>query len=87
MVGRAPRTLSSNLDCTIKPKIKILQDLGLSSTDIVHLLSVNPWALRTSVDNIILPLILMLKSVLRSNHDLKRCEWFSEMRFGEDYAT
>ena len=38
-VKRVPRVLSANLDKTIKPKIKIFQDLGCTPTDIAYIIS------------------------------------------------
>ncbi|XP_044511516.1 uncharacterized protein LOC123229662 [Mangifera indica] len=80
MIGKAPQILSLNLAHNIKPKIKIFLDLGFSSTDIVQILTADPWVLTRSVDNTILPSISALKSVLGSNAAsvklLKRCGWF-----------
>ncbi|KAJ6801760.1 putative mitochondrial transcription termination factor family protein [Iris pallida] len=45
LVSKDPRFLYTNLDKTLKPKLAILQDLGLSEPDIADLVSENPSSL------------------------------------------
>ncbi|KAK6116130.1 hypothetical protein DH2020_008399 [Rehmannia glutinosa] len=52
IVKSRPELLSANLEKTIKPRIKIFQDLGFSANDIVKVISGNPWFLRTSLINL-----------------------------------
>ncbi|XP_057503626.1 transcription termination factor MTERF8, chloroplastic-like [Actinidia eriantha] len=65
VIKRNPCILSSKVDRTIKPKIKIFQDLGLSPTDIADIISADPWILMRSTNHLGLSL-LTLKSVLGS---------------------
>ncbi|XP_059631464.1 uncharacterized protein LOC132274240 [Cornus florida] len=69
VIKNAPQLLSTNLECTIKPKFKLFRDLGFSSSDVVEFVSSNPRILTSSVDNRLGPSILALKSVLGSNMD------------------
>ncbi|XP_057503765.1 transcription termination factor MTERF5, chloroplastic-like [Actinidia eriantha] len=66
LIKRSPFVLSANLDRTIKPKIKLFLDLGLSPTDIAEIISADPWILSISTDNRIGPSFLALKRVLGS---------------------
>ncbi|GFZ10040.1 hypothetical protein Acr_21g0006390 [Actinidia rufa] len=79
VIKHAPRVLYANLDQTIKPKIKIFQDLGFSPTDIADIVSADPWILSRGADRLG-PSILVLKSVLGSNAGVSRvlkiCGWF-----------
>lgn len=79
MVKRVPNVLSASIFDTVKPKIKVFQDLGFSSTDIADVISSDPWILHRSVDRIV-PSILLLRSVLGSNANvtklLKTLSWF-----------
>ncbi|XP_059629730.1 transcription termination factor MTERF5, chloroplastic-like [Cornus florida] len=64
-----PRVLSANLERTIKPKFKIFQDFGFSSSDVVEIVSSDPRILTCSAANRLVQSILALKSVLGSNMD------------------
>ncbi|XP_057490316.1 uncharacterized protein LOC130776204 [Actinidia eriantha] len=79
VIIHAPRVLYANLDQTIKPRIKIFQDLGFSPTDTVDIVSAEPWILSHSA-NKLGPSILELNSVLGSNAGVSRflkiCGWF-----------
>ncbi|KAL5844264.1 hypothetical protein ACOSQ4_010222 [Xanthoceras sorbifolium] len=66
LIQKALAFLSCKLDNTIKPKIKIFQDLGFSSSDIANLMSTNPWNFRRSADALEQS-VLVLKSILGSN--------------------
>ncbi|KAL0366418.1 UNVERIFIED_CONTAM: hypothetical protein Sradi_3531900 [Sesamum radiatum] len=64
----------------IKPKIKIFQDLGFSANDISEIISNDPWILRQSVKNTLIPSLSVLRSLLGSNAEvakfLKTSGWF-----------
>ncbi|CAA0840783.1 Unknown protein [Striga hermonthica] len=61
IVTSVPVLLSSDLEKTIKPKIKILQDLDFSSDDIANVLSHDPRIFQSSV-NYLEPNVKILKS-------------------------
>ncbi|RVW65483.1 hypothetical protein CK203_022093 [Vitis vinifera] len=86
-VKRVPRVLSANLDKTIKPKIKIFQDLGCTPTDIAYIISQDPWILNRSANNGLMPSIVALQSVMGSNSDvskvLKICARFLKHDLGK----
>ncbi|KAA8522489.1 hypothetical protein F0562_013149 [Nyssa sinensis] len=71
VIKSVPQVLSANLDHNIKPKIKIFHDSGFSPTDIVEIISADPWILTRSA-NRLGPSILALKNVLGSNVDVSR---------------
>ncbi|KAK3019881.1 hypothetical protein RJ639_004189 [Escallonia herrerae] len=72
MVENMPKVLSLKLDRTIKPKIKIFQDLGFPPTDIVQVLSTNPMILSRTSNERLLQLILALQKIFGSNGDVSR---------------
>ncbi|KAJ0024953.1 hypothetical protein Pint_08324 [Pistacia integerrima] len=79
MIKRVPNVLFASIVNTVKPKIKVFQDLGFSSTNIADVMSSDPWILNRSVDKLV-PSILVLKSVSGSNASvaklLKTSGWF-----------
>ncbi|KAM5575759.1 hypothetical protein ABKV19_014614 [Rosa sericea] len=70
VIQKIPRILCANLDTSIKPKIKIFQDLGFSDSDIAEIISSDPWILWRSADNRLGPALLVLKSILGCNADV-----------------
>ncbi|KAL6179496.1 hypothetical protein ACLB2K_051011 [Fragaria x ananassa] len=64
------KILCANLDTSIKPKIKIFQDLGFSDSDIADIISCDPWILWRSADNKLGPALVVLKSILGSNAEV-----------------
>uniref|UniRef100_A0A803LJZ9 Reverse transcriptase zinc-binding domain-containing protein n=1 Tax=Chenopodium quinoa TaxID=63459 RepID=A0A803LJZ9_CHEQI len=77
VVAHEPRILCSNADKTLKPKIKLLQDLGFSGADLVHAILANPLLLiRLSG-----PAIDAIRVVVGSDYNvakiLKRSNWLS----------
>ncbi|KAK4758332.1 hypothetical protein SAY87_019633 [Trapa incisa] len=79
VLQRVPFLLFSNVE-TMRPKIKVFQDAGICPSDIVKIISRDPWIFTRSADNRLLPSITALKSVVRSSADLskilKLCAWF-----------
>ncbi|KAK3019882.1 hypothetical protein RJ639_004190 [Escallonia herrerae] len=71
MVKNMPKVLSLDLDHTIKPKIKIFQDLGFPPTDIAHIFSTNPLIARASSERL-LQSILAFREILGSEEDAFR---------------
>ncbi|KAL7154704.1 hypothetical protein ABFS83_03G019100 [Erythranthe nasuta] len=72
IVKYKPRFLSASLEASIKPKIRVFQDLGFSSDDISIIISSNPAILHLSVNNNIIPTLSLLKGLLGSDYDLAR---------------
>ncbi|KAL0368816.1 UNVERIFIED_CONTAM: hypothetical protein Scaly_1100500 [Sesamum calycinum] len=72
MVKIRPQLLSANLERSIKPKIKIFQDLGFPANDISEIISNDPWILRRSVNNILIPSLSALRSLLGSYADVAK---------------
>ncbi|XP_042014185.1 uncharacterized protein LOC121762386 isoform X1 [Salvia splendens] len=74
-----PRVLGFTIE-GLKSRLKVFQDLGLSSDDIAKMISSNQAILNSSMANKIVPNLSMLKGLLGSNDDvarlLKRCSWF-----------
>ncbi|KAL6176964.1 hypothetical protein ACLB2K_053596 [Fragaria x ananassa] len=70
VVQKTPRILCANLDTSIKPKIKIFQDLGFSDSDIADIISCDPWILWRSADNKLGPALVVLKRILGSNAEV-----------------
>ncbi|XP_050378566.1 uncharacterized protein LOC126795875 [Argentina anserina] len=73
VVQNLPRILCSILD-TIKPKIKIFQDLGFSDSDIPDIISCDPWILWHSANNKLSPALLVFKRILGSNAQVETWE-------------
>ncbi|KAL2515107.1 Mitochondrial transcription termination factor family protein [Forsythia ovata] len=80
VVKTNPHLFSASLEKTIKPKIKIFQDLGFSANDIVEIISNAPTFLHRSADNRVTPSLSVLKSLFGSSLEvakvLKRSGWF-----------
>ncbi|WCJ18877.1 Mitochondrial transcription termination factor family protein [Euphorbia peplus] len=71
LVQKAPWILSANLNTSVKPKIKLFQDLGFQSTDLADFASAYPFLLRRRADRLRLS-VLSLKNVLGPNADICR---------------
>ncbi|CAA2998609.1 transcription termination factor MTERF8, chloroplastic-like, partial [Olea europaea subsp. europaea] len=80
VVKTQPGLLSASIDNTIKPKIKIFQDLGFSANDIAEIISNDPVILHRSADKRFIPSLSVLKSLLGSSAEvakvLKISGWF-----------
>ncbi|XP_047956303.1 uncharacterized protein LOC125202033 [Salvia hispanica] len=74
-----PRILGFTIE-GIKSRLKVFQDLGLSSEEIAKMISSNKRILQSSIANKIIPNLSLLKGLLGSNDDvarlLKRLSWF-----------
>ncbi|KAI3460019.1 hypothetical protein Pfo_016682 [Paulownia fortunei] len=72
--------LSASLDNTIKPKIKIFQDLDFSASEIAEIISKEPTILFCSASNRVIPSLSVLKGLLGSNEKvakvLRKSGWF-----------
>ncbi|KNA14713.1 hypothetical protein SOVF_105150 [Spinacia oleracea] len=77
VISYDPRLLSANVDKTLKPKVKVLQDLGFSGSDVVHAILANPLILNRRLN----PAIDALREVLGSDYNvvriLKQSKWIS----------
>ncbi|XP_022871970.1 uncharacterized protein LOC111391058 [Olea europaea var. sylvestris] len=83
MVKTRPGLLSASLEKTMKPKIKIFQDLGFSANDIAEIISNDPYCLYRSADNRFIPTLSVLKSLLGSSAEvakvLKISGWYLKL--------
>lgn len=71
VIKNVPCILYYNID-TIKPKIEIFQDLGFLQSDIVEIISTDPWILTRSLDNRLQPSLFVLKKILGSREGMSR---------------
>ncbi|KAL0366420.1 UNVERIFIED_CONTAM: hypothetical protein Sradi_3532100 [Sesamum radiatum] len=72
MVKIRPQLLSANLEKSIKPKMKIFQDLGFLADDISEIISNDPWILRQSMKKTLIPSLSVLRSLLGSNAEVAK---------------
>ncbi|KAH6782388.1 hypothetical protein C2S52_000756 [Perilla frutescens var. hirtella] len=74
-----PRILGFTIE-GIELKLKVFQDLGLSSEEIAKMVSSNQTILHSSTSNKIIPSLSLLKGLLGSNHEvarlLRKSSWF-----------
>ncbi|KAL8154397.1 hypothetical protein V2J09_012157 [Rumex salicifolius] len=64
VVAYSPDVLKKNVDKTLGPKIRALQDLGFSGSGLRLIVSQHPYVLRPSIDSSIVPVLQVLKSVM-----------------------
>ncbi|GMH09334.1 hypothetical protein Nepgr_011175 [Nepenthes gracilis] len=78
-ISSVPSSLNSNVDKTLKPKIRVFQDLGLSGTDLVDFIASNPYITERGLDSHILPSVDFLKLILGTDANvikaIKRANW------------
>ncbi|XP_055801635.1 transcription termination factor MTERF5, chloroplastic-like [Solanum dulcamara] len=82
-VYNAPQILAADIEKILKPKIQLLQELGITSSDLGRLVSTKAVILLTrSLDRILKPSIEVLNKVLIKGPDngdwfrvLRRCDW------------
>ncbi|KAH6808479.1 hypothetical protein C2S51_029587 [Perilla frutescens var. frutescens] len=74
-----PRILGFTIE-GIRLRLKVFQDLGLSSEEIAKMVSSNQPILHSSTSNKIIPSLSLLKGLLGSNHEvarlLRKSSWF-----------
>ncbi|XP_074307403.1 transcription termination factor MTERF8, chloroplastic-like [Silene latifolia] len=75
LVSCYPRILSANVDKTLKPKFKLLQDQGFSGSNLVTLILSTPSFLDRHMDHVIHD----LRSILVSNENLLK--FFNRVQF------
>ncbi|KAK9755435.1 hypothetical protein RND81_01G024800 [Saponaria officinalis] len=68
IVSFDPRILTVKIDKTLKPKFKILHELGFSGSDLVQVISSNPGFIHRHLD----PAVCALKVVLGTNENVIR---------------
>ncbi|KNA14712.1 hypothetical protein SOVF_105140 [Spinacia oleracea] len=77
VISKEPNILCAKVDKTLKPKIKLLQDLGFSRSDLVHAILANPKIFNRCLG----PAIDALRDVVGTDHNvvriLKRSNWLS----------
>ncbi|KAF8398091.1 hypothetical protein HHK36_017017 [Tetracentron sinense] len=79
LISAHPRLLSANIERTLKPKIKLFQDLGLSGPKLAELIASNPSTLLRSLNCQIIPCIQLVRSFVKTDENvikaLKRSKW------------
>ncbi|KAG5529352.1 hypothetical protein RHGRI_029908 [Rhododendron griersonianum] len=70
-----PKTLFSNIDKTLKPKLQFFQDLGLNGPDLGKFISTHSNVLCSSLERTLIPCVDIIKNTLvndENNQDLIR---------------
>ncbi|KAF8398092.1 hypothetical protein HHK36_017018 [Tetracentron sinense] len=79
LISANPRLLSADIERTLKPKIKLFQDLGLSGPKLAELIASNPSILLRSLNGQIIPCIQLVRSFVETDENvikaLKRSKW------------
>ncbi|KAJ8449030.1 hypothetical protein Cgig2_004085 [Carnegiea gigantea] len=79
VVFSMPRILSSDVDKTLKPKLKAFQDLGLYGSDLADIMTVHPHVFLRGLNRHILPTFELLKSMYEDTYilleALKKYSW------------
>uniref|UniRef100_A0A5B7AN15 Mitochondrial transcription termination factor family protein n=1 Tax=Davidia involucrata TaxID=16924 RepID=A0A5B7AN15_DAVIN len=80
LISRRPELLSSyNPNKALKPKLEFFNSIGVSSSDLVKILSADPTVLERSLKNQIIPSYQFLKSILDTDASviatIKRSSW------------
>ncbi|XP_077247617.1 uncharacterized protein LOC143887414 [Tasmannia lanceolata] len=70
IIAKFPKFLVSNPDKTLKPKFEFFLGLGMPAPELAMTLCVNPYMLRNSLQNQIIPAFNFLKSILHTNKDI-----------------
>ncbi|ERN20246.1 transcription termination factor MTERF5, chloroplastic [Amborella trichopoda] len=72
IISKRPRFLVADAEKNLKPKLKLLEDLGLSKFELGAFISANPSILTYSLNKTLLPRILFLKSYLGTDENVLR---------------
>ncbi|GAB4834559.1 hypothetical protein Ancab_032817 [Ancistrocladus abbreviatus] len=79
IISLYPKLLLSDVDKTLKPKIRVFQELGFSGSEFVDVIAANPSIVSRGLCTHILPSINFLKSILGSDENvvnaIKRSNW------------
>ncbi|KAL6210471.1 hypothetical protein ACLB2K_015703 [Fragaria x ananassa] len=67
LVRKCPYFLLADVKKTLLPKLEFLSSLGMSRLDLARTLSYDPWLLRRSLENCLIPFHTLLKSVMLSD--------------------
>ncbi|XP_077249373.1 uncharacterized protein LOC143888869 [Tasmannia lanceolata] len=70
IITKCPRLLLSNPNKTLKPKVEFFLGLGIPAPELARTLCGNPYMLRISLENHIIPIFYCLKSILHTNKDI-----------------
>ncbi|KAI3465124.1 hypothetical protein Pfo_021787 [Paulownia fortunei] len=80
IVKYSPYFISASLEKSIKPKIKVFQDLGLPANDIANIMANNPSILYRSANNSLIPSLSVLRGLLGSDAEVaklvRKSGWF-----------
>ncbi|ERM97103.1 hypothetical protein AMTR_s00126p00036560 [Amborella trichopoda] len=72
ILSKRPQFLVADAEKTLKPKLKLLEDLGLSKSELGAFISANPSILTYSLNKKLLPSIFFLKSYLGTDENVLR---------------
>jgi mTERF domain-containing protein len=79
MVFSLPTLLLCKVDKTLKPKFKVLQELGISGPDLVKIISVNPSLVTRGLNTRLVPVVEFLRNLLGCNEKvivtIKNSRW------------
>ncbi|TMW95543.1 hypothetical protein EJD97_008679 [Solanum chilense] len=79
IVSKSPKVLFSNVDKTLKPKLEILQEIGLSGTDLYKFIIENDLFFSKGLDTFIRPSLDYLRNLLGSDENvvkiIKKSSW------------
>ncbi|XP_043719600.1 uncharacterized protein LOC122667400 [Telopea speciosissima] len=78
----SPQILFADIEKTLKPKLQLFQEIGLTGSDLGRFISKNACLLNYSLDRSLTPCVQMLKKIFFLNGDhrglilvLQRCKW------------
>ncbi|XP_043718574.1 transcription termination factor MTERF5, chloroplastic-like [Telopea speciosissima] len=78
----SPQILFADIEKTLKPKLQLFQEIGLTGSDLGRFISKNASLLSVSLDRRLIPCMEILKKILSLNGDhrrlilvLQRCKW------------
>lgn len=79
IVSFEPKLLLSDAEKTLKPKVSFFQELGLSGSDLVKVITANPFVFSRGLHTYIMPCINYLRTVLKNDEKvvraLKKTSW------------
>ncbi|KDP40555.1 hypothetical protein JCGZ_24554 [Jatropha curcas] len=67
IIRRYPRTLSSNPEKFIFPKVEFFRSKGASTPDLVRIFVSNPWILKRSLENHLIPTFNFFRDLLQTD--------------------
>eukprot|EP01018_Ginkgo_biloba_P036417 Gb_03684 [translate_table: standard] len=72
MVARCPILLTSSVQSTLQPKLRVFEDLGIMGDELGYLISKDPVLLRVSLDRKILPGVSILQNIVGTKENVAK---------------